>query len=134
MANTIPTSARQLFLNGDVDLINDTIKIIAVKSGYTYSSAHNYLDDVSATYRASTVTLTSKTTTSGAFDSADPVFSAVVAGSTITGLWIYQDTAVEATSALLAWYDTQASTAPISITTSGGNITITVSATGWFSI
>ena len=34
----------------------------------------------------------------------------------------------------IAWYDTNASSSGISIVTSGGNITITVAASGWFTI
>jgi hypothetical protein len=62
------------------------------------------------------------------------VFTAVAGGSTVTGLWIYKDTGTASTSPLIAWYDTNASAAAISIVTSGGNITITVAASGWFTI
>jgi hypothetical protein len=134
MANAIPTTARKAFLDGSINLGSDTIKAVLVKSTYTYSSAHDFLDDVTATHRAATVTLASKTTTGGVFDSADPTFTAVASGSTITGIWLYKDTGVESTSTLIAWYDTQASTSAISVATSGGNITITVSASGWFSV
>lgn len=133
MANAVQASARKLFLDGDIDLLNDTIKVVLTKT-YSYSSAHDYLDDVTAGYRVATATLASKTTTGGAFDSADPTFSAVAAGSTVTGIWVYKDTGTDSTSPLIAWYDTNASSAAISIVTSGGNITLTVSASGWFSI
>lgn len=133
MANAVQASARKLFLDGDIDLLNDTIKVVLTKT-YSYSSAHDYLDDVTAGYRVATATLASKTTTGGAFDSADPTFSAVAAGSTVTGIWVYKDTGTDSTSPLIAWYDTNASSAAISIVTSGGNITLTLSASGWFSI
>lgn len=133
MANAVQASARKLFLDGDIDLLNDTIKVVLTKT-YSYSSAHDYLDDVAAGYRVATATLASKTTTGGAFDSADPTFSAVASGSTVTGIWVYKDTGTDSTSPLIAWYDTNASSAAISIVTSGGNITLTVSASGWFSI
>ena len=133
MANAVQASARKLFLDGDIDLLNDTVKAVLTKT-YTYSSGHDFLDDVSAGNRVATVTLASKTTTGGAFDSADPVFTAVASGSTVTGIWIYKDTGTDATSPLIAWYDTNASASAISIVTSGGNITITVAASGWFTI
>lgn len=133
MANAVQASARKLFLDGDIDLLNDTVKVVLTKT-YTYSSAHDYLNDVTAGNRVATATLASKTTTGGAFDSADPVFTAVASGSTVTGVWIYKDTGTESTSPLIAWYDTNASSAAISIVTSGGNITLTVSASGWFTI
>lgn len=133
MANAVQASARKLFLDGDIDLLNDTVKVVLTKT-YTYSSGHDYLDDVTAGYRVATATLASKTTTGGAFDSADPTFTAVAAGSTVTGIWIYKDTGTDSTSPLIAWFDTNASTAAISIVTNGSNITLTVSASGWFTI
>ena len=133
MANAVQASARKLFLDGDIDLLNDTIKVVLTKT-YSYSSGHDYLDDVTAGYRVATATLASKTTTGGAFDSADPTFTAVASGSTVTGLWLYKDTGTDSTSPLIAWFDTQASTSAISIVTSGGNITITVASSGWFTI
>ena len=133
MANAVQASARKLFLDGDIDLLNDTVKVVLTKT-YSYSSAHDYLDDVTAGYRVATATLASKTTTGGAFDSADPTFTAVASGSTVTGLWLYKDTGTDSTSPLIAWFDTQASTSAISIVTSGGNITITVASSGWFTI
>ena len=133
MANAVQASARKLFLDGDIDLLNDTVKAVLTKT-YTYSSAHDFLNDVTAGNRVATVTLASKTTTGGAFDSADPTFTAVAGGSTVTGLWIYKDTGTDSTSPLIAWYDTNASSSAISIVTSGGNITITVAASGWFTI
>jgi hypothetical protein len=133
MANAVQATARKLFLDGDIDLLNDTVKAVITKT-YTYSATHDFLDDVVVGNRVATVTLASKTTTGGAFDSADPVFTAVAGGSTVTGLWIYKDTGTASTSPLIAWYDTNASAAPISIVTSGGNITITVAASGWFTI
>ena len=133
MANAVQASARKLFLDGDIDLLNDTIKVVLTKT-YVYNSAHDYLDDVAAGNRVATVTLASKTTTGGAFDSADPTFTAVAAGSTVTGIWLYKDTGSDATSPLIAWFDTNASSAAISIVTNGSNITITVSASGWFTV
>ena len=133
MANAVQASARKLFLDGDIDLLNDTIKVVLTKT-YSYNGAHDYLDDVAAGNRVATATLASKTTTGGAFDSADPTFTAVAAGSTVTGIWVYKDSGSDATSPLIAWYDTNASSAAISIVTNGSNITITVSASGWFTI
>jgi hypothetical protein len=134
MANAIPTTARKAFIDGSVNLSTDTIKAVLTKSTYTYSSSHANLSDVGSTYRAATVTLASKTTTGGVFDSADPTFSAVASGSTVTGIWLYKDTGTESTSTLLAWYDTSASSSAISVVTSGADITVTVSASGWFSV
>lgn len=134
MANAVPTTARKLFLDADIDLLVDTIKVVLLKSAYTYSAAHDFLDDVTAGGRVSTATLGTKTTTGGVFDSADPTFTAVTTGQTVNALWMYKDTGVESTSPLIAYYDTNAASAAISQATNGGDITIGVSASGWFSI
>lgn len=134
MANAVQASARKLFLDGSINFGSDTIKATLVKTAYTYSSAHDYIDDVSAGNRVATVTLASKTTTGGAFDSADLTFSAVAAGSTVGGIWLWKDTGTESTSPLVAWFDTNASSAAISIATNGSDITVTVNASGWFTI
>ena len=134
MANAVQATARKAFLDADIDLLVDTIKCTLVSSSYTYSSAHDFINDVTAGARIATVTLSSPTTTGGAFDTADPTFTSVAAGSTVTGIWIWKDTGTESTSNLIAWYDTNASSAAISVATNGSNITITVNASGWFTI
>lgn len=134
MANAIPATTRKALLDGDVDLLNDTVKATLVKTAYTYSSAHDFIDDVTAGNRIATVTLASKTTTAGAFDSADPTWTSVAAGSTIGGIWLWVDSGTESTSRLVAWYDTNAASAAISVATNGGNVTVTVNASGWFTI
>ena len=134
MANAVYPKAKKAILDGDVDFLNDTIKIVLTDVSYTYSSAHDFINDVTAGARIATVTLSSPTTTGGAFDTADPTFTSVAAGSTVTGIWIWKDTGTESTSNLIAWYDTNASSAAISVATNGSNITITVNASGWFTI
>lgn len=134
MANAVQVSARKLLLEGSINWTSDTIKATLVKTAYTYSSAHDFIDDVVAGNRVATVTLASKTTTSAQADSADLTFSAVAAGSTVGGLWIWKDTGTESTSPLIAWFDTNASSSAINITTNGGDITVTVNASGWFTL
>lgn len=131
MANALAASARQAWLEGSISWLSDTIKVVLVSSSYTYSAAHDFLDDVAIGYRVATSSaLTSKTSTNGAADAADVTFTAVAGGSTVTGLWVYKDTGVAGTSRLLFWYDTKSDTTPINITTNGGDIQISWSASG----
>lgn len=134
MPNAVQATARKAFLDADIDLLVDTIKCTLVSSSYTYSSAHDFINDVGAGSRIATTTLASPTTTGGAFDTADPTFTSVAAGSTVTGIWVWKDTGTESTSPLIAWFDTNASSSAISVATNGSNITITVNASGWFTI
>jgi predicted enzyme related to lactoylglutathione lyase len=134
MANAVYSSAKKLLLDADIDLLVDTIKVTLIDSDYTYSAGHDYYNDVAAGARIATATLGTKTTTAGTFDSADPTFTSVAGGNTVTGMIVWKDTGVESTSPLIAYYDTNASAAAISFATSGGNITVGVSASGWFAI
>lgn len=125
MANALYPKAREGFLGGDLAWDTDTIKVVAVDNTYTYSSAHDFLNDVGAGARVATsAALSSKTITDGVADAADVTYSALPAGDTITGLIVFQDTGVEATSHLIAFYDTKADTTAISVPTNGGDVVV----------
>lgn len=118
MASVLYPSFKKLLLDGDIDLLTDTIKIVLIDTAdYTYSSAHNYLDDVASGARVGTAqTLTNKTTTGGVFDADDAVFPTVTGDPTEAAI-IYKDTGSEATSPLIAYIEG-------SVTPNGGNITV----------
>lgn len=133
MANALQNSARASFLTAGTSWSSHNIKVVLVSASYTYSAAHDNLDDVGAGTRiATSANLASKTTTDGYADSADVTFTSVAGGSTVTGLWVYRDTGTESTSTLLAWYDTDATPAAISVATNGGDIVVSPNASGWF--
>lgn len=123
MASGLYDSARKLFADGDIDLLNDTIKVILVDTAdYTVNLAtHDFLDDVPSAARVATGTLASKDTTAGVFDATDVTFSSVT-GDVCEALVIYKDTGVEGTSPLIGYIDGFASGMPV--TPNGGNITI----------
>ena len=132
MANVLYASAKKLFLDGDIDLLNDTIKVALIDTNdVAYSAAHDFHDDIAAAIVGTPVALASKTTTAGAFDSADPTWSAVT-GDVCEAIIIYKDTGSAATSPLIAFYDTGVTGLPV--TPNGGDITVTVNASGWFSL
>lgn len=125
MANGLYPKGRQKFLEGAIAWLTDTIKVTAVDSGYTYNAAHDFFDDVGAGARVVTSSaLGTKTSTDGVADAADVLYAAVPAGDTITGLVVWKDTGVEATSPLIAFYDTKADTTAINVPTNGGDITV----------
>ena len=133
MANALYPSFKQLLLGGDIDLANDDIKVVLVDlADYTYSSAHDFLDDVAAGARVATSSnLASKTITSGTFDSGNPSFTSVT-GDPSEALIVYKDTGIASTSPLIAFYDTGVTGLPV--TPNGGNIDVTVNASGWFAL
>ncbi|TXH45413.1 MAG: hypothetical protein E6Q97_31685 [Desulfurellales bacterium] len=119
---------------GQPDLTSVDIRAILVDTGtYTYSAAHNFLDDVAAGARiAVSGAMTGKTFASvatGVFDADDVTFSSV-SGASVEAIILYVHTGVEATSRLLAYIDTGVTGLPF--TPSGGNVTIQWPAGGIF--
>lgn len=134
MANALHTSAKKLFLDADIDLLVATSKIILgdAADDTPVPATDDYLDDILAAARVATATLSTPTTTAGTFDTADPTFSAVT-GDVSEWILLYVDTAgAESTDPLVAYYDTFSSGMPV--TPNGGNINVTVNASGWFSL
>ncbi len=106
MANAIYPKAKEAFLNGEIDLSDNTIKVALVDTGtYTYNTAHDFYNDVSGVL-GTPVALSSKTVTSGVFDAADCTFTTPSAGTSIEALIIYKDTGTASTSNLIAYIDT----------------------------
>lgn len=126
MANTIYPKGREGFAGGDVAWDSDTIKLVAVDSGYVYSAAHDFLNDVGAAARVATSSaFTTKSITNGVLDADDVTLASLPPGDTITGVIVYQDTGNEATSRLLLFFDTKADTTAISVATNGGDVVVT---------
>lgn len=133
MANAIYPKYKEALLSGatDISLSSGTVKAALVDTGtYTYSAAHQFLSSLSGVV-GTAVTLGSKSVTNGAFDSADPTWTAV-SGSSVEAIVLYIDTGVAGTSRLVAYIDTVTSGLPV--TPNGGDITFTVNASGWFTI
>jgi len=123
MASALYDKARKAFADGDIDLLNDTIKCVLIDAAdYTVDLAnHDFLDDVASGARVGTVqTLGSKTTTAGVFDAADVTFSSV-SGDQCEAILIYKDTGTEGTSPLIAYID---SATGLPVTPNGGDIQI----------
>jgi hypothetical protein len=131
MANALYPIFKQRLLDKALDLDSDTIKAILVDAGdYTYSSAHDDLADVAGAGIVSTSgALGSPTIALGVFDTADFSFTAVT-GDQSEDIILYDDT--HASDALIAFYDTGMTGMPV--TPNGGDINVTVNASGWFSL
>lgn len=80
---------------GQIDLDTAVIKASLIR-GYTYNAAHQFVSDVTgagATLVA-TQTLGTVTFADGVLNAGNPTFTAVTAGAAITGILIYQSSAV----------------------------------------
>lgn len=129
MASALYPSFKALLLTAGLNLSSADIRAIIVDSAdYTYSAAHDFLDDVPAPARvAVSSALTSKTTTGGVFDAADVTFTAVT-GDSVEAVVLYRHTGTDATSDLIAYLD------GVSVTPNSGSITAQWDPTGIFAL
>lgn len=137
MANALWASYKQQLGEEKHNMTADAIKaILADAADYTYSAAHDFLNDVAAgAIVATSPTLTSPTFTSGVFDTADFSF-ATVTGDQSEQIILYNHdgngAGADSARQLIAFYDTGMTGMPV--TPNGGNINVTVHASGWFGL
>jgi hypothetical protein len=135
MANAIYPKFKEALLDGsaNTDLNDGDVRVILVDTNdYTYSSAHDMLDDVIAGSRVKVSTALQNTTvTNGLFDADDITLSAV-SGDQSEALIIYIHTGTESTSRLVAYIDTGVTGLPV--TPNGGDIALAWSASGIFQL
>lgn len=130
MANAVFPKAKEGFLDGSIDLDTASIKVALVR-GYTYNSAHDFVDDVTGaggTLHAASAALTGKSVTNGVFDANDVTFTTPSTNTNDHSLLIYQASAVgggadvaASSQRLIAWIDTGTG---IPIKPAGGDITV----------
>lgn len=133
MANTLYPLGLKAILDGDVDFLTDTIKIMLLDGDAAYAAADDFLDDVNTDAVATSGALASKSTTAGAFDATDVTFSALT-GSTCESWVLFKDTGTPATSQLILWMDTEADTSAFSYTPTGADFTLAFGASGIFTL
>lgn len=133
MANALYTSYKNnaLGTGTHVDLDADDIRMVATDHADVTPvvATHDALDDISAG-TVGTATLSGEAIASGAFDSTDPVFSALT-GDPFESLNLYKHTGTPSTSLLIAYYDTATG---LPFTPSGGDVTVVVHASGYFAL
>jgi hypothetical protein len=129
MASALYPKYKQLILGAGLNLTSLNIKAVVVDGAdYTYSAAHDNLDDVPSGARIATSgNLASKTVTDGVFDAADVVINSV-AGDASEIVIIYYDSGTESTSTLIAYID------GLTIQSNPGNLTIQWHASGIFAL
>ena len=124
MASAVYPSGKEDILDGTIDLDTDTIKVRAVDltADYTYNTAHDFADDVTAYSGTTDQTLGSITLTNGAFNAADVTFSSVTqdASKTIGAVVLYKDRGgADSANELLCYVELDSA-----ITPNTGDITI----------
>lgn len=134
MATVIYNEAKDQFMQATLNMSADSIvALLADGADYTPAAADDFLDDIPAAGREETsAALGSKTFTDGAFDSADPSWSSTT-GDACEYVVLYNDTpGTDATKDLI--YRGESDTISGLPVTLGGNVSLTVDATGWFSL
>ena len=135
MSNQIYDKYKEALLDAlaNTDLNDGDVRVILIDAAdYTFSQAHDFLDDVPGAARVATSgTMTTTTVTNGVFD-ADDVVLALVTGDPSEALLFYIHTGVESTSRLVAYIDTGVTGLPV--TPNGGNINLVWNASGIFKI
>lgn len=121
MASAWYNKGKAQVLNGGIDLLTDTIKVMLVDDTYVFAATHNFVSDVSADELSGTgytggfagagrKTLASKTITEddangrAEFDAADVVWTGLSAG-TVGGAILIKEITNDAASLLIAFLD-----------------------------
>jgi hypothetical protein len=134
MSSVLYPKFKEQLLQAGVDLSSVDVKVALVDSAdYTYSAAHEFLDDVSAGVVATSANLASKTFTNGVFDAADTTFTAAT-GDPAEALVVYVDSGTASTSRLITFIDTVDGDTSLSVTPNGGDVDVTWDADGIFAL
>jgi hypothetical protein len=134
MANAIYPIWKQEVMQGTANTsLTGNIKAVLVDlADYTYSAAHDFLDDVPVAARVATsANLTGKTFVNGLFDADNTSFTAAT-GDISEAVILYVDTGSAATSRLVAFFDTGVTGLPV--TPNGGDINLNWNASGIFQL
>lgn len=107
MANFVYSKAKEAFLNADIDVLVDVLKVLIVDSTYTPNQgSHQFVSDIAASaikYR--TTALQNVSNVNGTLD-ADNIPIISYPGNPFNAVIIYKDTGSDATSRLIAYIDT----------------------------
>ena len=130
MANAVYPKAKEGFLDGSIDLDTAVVKVALVR-GYTYSSSHEFVSDVtgaSGTLHATSAALTSIDVTNGVLDAADVMFTTPATNANQHSLLIFQSSdeaggadVAASSQRVIAWIDTGTG---VPIIPAGGDINV----------
>lgn len=137
MANALFEAYRTSVLSAPVNLSSATIKAMFVDHAddTPNTATDDFINDIASAARvpalASAPTLGTKTlgtVATGVFDAADTVFTSLT-GDQSESLILFEDSGVEGTSDLLAYWDTATG---LPLTPNGGDVTVQWNASGIF--
>lgn len=133
MANTMYPKFKEALLNKLHDLDTDDFRLALIDSAdETYSGADEFVSNIGAGSPVARMAagLASPTIALGVFDAADPTINSVT-GDTVEAVILYAYNASDSAARLACWIDASPS---ISFTPNGSNVTLTLDASGIFSL
>lgn len=104
MANALFSLGREAFLAGNIDWDADDIRVMLVRSTYTFDDADQFVSDLGSVDNGRSSALTSKTVTQGVADAADTSIVATAAVA-CNAFIIFKHTGSDATARLIAYID-----------------------------
>jgi hypothetical protein len=111
MANVLFPLGRQGFLDGSIDWDTDDVRVMLVRSTYTYDANDQFVSDLGSVDNGRSAALGSKTVALGVADAADTTITATAAVA-CNALVIYKYNAAESSARLIAYIDTPTSGLP----------------------
>jgi hypothetical protein len=111
MANALWNPGREGFLDGTINWSSGDIRVMLVKSTYTFVATHKFLVDLGAVDNGRSAALGTKTVTDGIADAADTTLVATAAVA-CNALCYFQHTGADATARIIAYVDTPTSGLP----------------------
>lgn len=138
MANAIYPEYKEFLLSASAnvsldqdDTTNGPFVALVDTGTYTYSSAHDFYNDLSGIV-GTDQRIATPTVANGTFDGADVTYTAV-SGNTVEALVIYRkNSGANTTWKLVCYIDSSVTGLPV--TPNGGDITVTWNASGIFSL
>ena len=111
MANALFPLGREGFLDGSIDWDTQDIRVMLVRSTYSYDSADKFLSDLGAVDNGRSAALGTKTVTQGVAGAADTTITATAAVACNALIFFYH-TGADGTARLIAYVDTPSSGLP----------------------
>lgn len=111
MANALYDKGCEGILDETININSGDIRVMLVKSTYTFSAAHQFLSDLGAVDNGRSAALAGKTFTNGVFDSNDTTMVATSAVA-CASLVYFKHTGADATARVIAFVDTPAAGLP----------------------
>ncbi len=117
MANGVYNRGKYLVATAGVNLSSADLRVLLVKSTYTFDPDHNFVADVVAGALEISVAGYARQTLAGKtvveddandfayMDATDPVFAALAAGQTVGGMVMFINTGSDATAQVVSFYD-----------------------------